>query len=741
MSSTKKSSYIKKDSINSGISTNSAHSNNLNKKNQCLYKREILSSLIRLPTKIKQDGVIKSYNIENIQREKKKYNTRPITVNLNKSINKQNIISPYKSNQDNNYNNNNNDFNTSYSIQQKTKIDILINNLYDLFHQIQLLFLNGKNCINECNDWIEIFNSNIEFIVEMCNANEYLPLINNSLNLLFFTIIIIYDICNQNKFYLFNDDMKNVFEIYLLLSENIFERCKNPNKVNLQIQSNTISIANKDLNSFLNQLILNYHQINSNISRELTTLFKRLRRINTNDIYDFYQTKIKQYELNYQNTNIHNLNNNSINNTQNINNKINITQNINNNYYNNYQKNYQNSNNEDSYMNIYNYKNKYYSSNTSNSMPIPKNYSSKIINGPGNVLTTDINYIGAALTNSGVIFPFKKTSAMRQREKNDRIRSISSNMNTTYSNDNNLDYFNQNNNNYIHNNNYSNNTSPNYHNNNFEYFDNKYNIFESNNSNFNNYLINNYNINNEYNQRNLNSYSNQNTIKYYDYNTKNSNKNYYNLNYNNFNNRNIGNINLNYNSIQQNQNYNQRQNIININTPLIPFSPDKQFTLVLDLDDTLSYVSKDTNKIYLRPGLREFLQSLHSYYELIVFTSENKEYADQIIDFIEIEQKFFDYRLYKQNSNYSNEKNIKDIKKLGRDFKRTIIIDDKDENVELNNAIIIKSFFVNNNYHNLNDSVLYDLIGILIKIAKEEPNDIRNSLRRYRSEINKQIIK
>ena len=71
MSSTKKSSYIKKDSINSGISTNSAHSNNLNKKNQCLYKREILSSLIRLPTKIKQDGVIKSYNIENIQREKK----------------------------------------------------------------------------------------------------------------------------------------------------------------------------------------------------------------------------------------------------------------------------------------------------------------------------------------------------------------------------------------------------------------------------------------------------------------------------------------------------------------------------------------------------------------------------------------------------------------------------------------------------------------------------------------------
>ena len=730
----KKSSYIKKDSINSGISTNSAHSNNLNKKNQCLYKKEILSSLIRLPTKIKQDGVIKSYNIENIQREKKNYNTRPITVNLNKSINKQNIISPYKSNQDNNYNEYNN---TSYSNQQKSKIDILINNLYDLFNQIQLLFLNGKNCLNECNDWIEIFNNNIEFIVEMCNSNEYLPLINNSLNLLFFTIIIIYDICNQNKFNLLNDDIKNIFEIYLILSENIFERCKNSDKINLQIQSNTISIANKDLNSFLNQLILNYHQINSNISRELTTLFKRLRRINTNDIYDFYQTKIKQYDLNYQNTNSQKFNNNNINNIQNYN------------YYNNYEKNYQNSNNEDSnisYMNTYNYKTtKYYSSNTSNSMPIPKNYSSKIINGPGNFLTTDINDIGAALTNCGVIFPFKKTSAMRQKDKNDRIRSISSNMNiSTYSNDNNLDYFNQNNNNYIHNNNnFSNNTSPSFQNNNFDdFYNNNINIFESNNSNFNNYVNNNYNINNKYNQRNLNSYPNQSTIKYYDSNTKNSNKNNYNLNYNNFNNRNIGNININLNLIQQNKNYNnQRQNIININTPLIPFSPDKQFTLVLDLDETLSYVSKETKKIYLRPGLREFLQSLHPYYELIVFTSENKDYADQIIDFIEIEQKYFDYRLYKQNSIYYNKNYLKDIKKLGRDFKRTIIIDDKDENVELNNGIIIKSFYVNNNYHNLNDSVLYDLIGILIKIAKEEPNDIRNSLRRYRSEINKQIIK
>ena len=57
----------------------------------------------------------------------------------------------------------------------------------------------------------------------------------------------------------------------------------------------------------------------------------------------------------------------------------------------------------------------------------------------------------------------------------------------------------------------------------------------------------------------------------------------------------------------------------------------------------MNHYSKNTNKIYLRPGLRikKFLQSLHSYYKLIVVNSENKDYTEQIIKFIVIEQKTF----------------------------------------------------------------------------------------------------
>ncbi len=699
MSSNKeRQSYQKKESINNKLRTNIVNLNN--SINQCLYKKEILSSLLKLPTKIKQDGIIKSYKIKNIERENKIYNSRPITVNLNKSFNQSNLISPYKNN------NNNNNFN------EKNNIEIVINNLNDLFNQIQISLFQKKNCLNDINNWIEMFYNNINIIIENFNANEYLPLINNSLNLLFFSIIIIYDICCQNKIDFYIEDIKIIFNNFILLSESIFERCKN-NKIDLQQQSNLISVSNKDLNYNLTQLIKYYNQINYNISKEIDNLFKRLRRINSSDIYDFYQTKIKLFEIKEKNknNNLNNINNYSDSKTYNLNYNSFYPRNKNNVLISHYNSNTINlfnnkRNNEE-------YNNKKYSSYTSNSTPNPSNNYSKIIKkGPGKFLTTEINFIGAALSN-GVIFPFKKTSAMRLKEKNDRLRSISNNSN--YS-DNNIDYYNQSNNNY------SNNTSPIYHSNFF------------NDNNYNNNEIIEYENNNYYNVNHIKN-NKSNIIR----NIITDNNNFSKINNDYYNNENIGKIDL--NIPEPNINYNQRT--ININTPLIPFSPDKPYTLILDLEETLSYISKNTKKIYLRPYLREFLNSLLPYYELIIITNYYKDYADQIINFIENQRKYFDYRLYRQNSNYSNEKyNYKNIQKLGRDYKRTIIIDDKDENIELNNAIIIKSFIINENYNfNINDSVLFDLINILIKIAKEEPSDIRHCLRKYRNEINRQITK
>ena len=577
-------------------------------KNQCLYKQEVLSSLLRLPTKIKQDGIIKSYNIENIERQRNNYYSRAISINEKKS----------------NY-----DIN---SINNLNKIENIINSLNDLFNQIQTSFMKGKNCVKICNDWINIFNNNVDFIIEMTEAHEYLPLINNALNLIFFTILLIYDISNQNKFQFFFDEIKNILNIFMLLTESIFDRCKN--KINLKKQSIVISVSLKDLNNNINKIVSNYYNINNEIANEFISLFKKLRRINTNDIYYFFQKYFKK-EHNYLSND--NFTNDNINNdfpleyqerfyTQqdqidNLRNSI---------------KNYPLNNNELYTINLKN-KNKPYLHNTFNSSLNPKQFS------PGNILITDLNYVGAVVTNSGVIFPFRKSNKMRSMSIN--------------SNSNNIE---------LNNKNYSHNTSPHY------------------------------NVNIQY-----------------------------------FNNNNIGQINLRLSDPSKNS----YRNSLDKNIPLIPFSPIRNYTLLIYLEENIVFIPKGTNNIYLRPYLREFLNNIYPYYELFVFSESIKGYADQIIDFIEHQQKFFDYRLYRENSNYINNHYYLDIKKLGRDLKRIIVIDHSF--IYENNEITITPFFFdeNNNQNTiLNDNVLIFLNNLLIKIAKEKPNDVRESLRKYKIE-------
>ena len=104
----------------------------------------------------------------------------------------------------------------------------------------------------------------------------------------------------------------------------------------------------------------------------------------------------------------------------------------------------------------------------------------------------------------------------------------------------------------------------------------------------------------------------------------------------------------------------------------------------------------------MTPGLRDFLHSLLLYYELIIFTTGLKEYAHQIIKFIEKDEKYFSYRLYLQNAIFVNANYYKDINKLGRDLKTIIIVDDKPINIKLQkeNRIIIKPFIIGKENNN-----------------------------------------
>ena len=171
--------------------------------------------------------------------------------------------------------------------------------------------------------------------------------------------------------------------------------------------------------------------------------------------------------------------------------------------------------------------------------------------------------------------------------------------------------------------------------------------------------------------------------------------------------------------------------------PYLNFPCKKKFTLVLDLDETLisfKLIENSQNKgtLRIRPGLNDFLFNMKKYYELILFTSALKEYADPLLDIIEKKEKFFDYRLYRNHTVIYNKDFIKDIHKLGRSIKKIIIIDNSPQNLRLQkeNGIMIKAFWGDNK----NDTALYELKDILIKIACKF-EDVREGIAAYKDDI------
>ena len=163
----------------------------------------------------------------------------------------------------------------------------------------------------------------------------------------------------------------------------------------------------------------------------------------------------------------------------------------------------------------------------------------------------------------------------------------------------------------------------------------------------------------------------------------------------------------------------------------------KKYTLVLDLDETLIHFKIDPENetkgvLQFRPGLFEFLNGINKFYELVVFTASTQDYADHMINLIEQEKIYFDYRLYRNHTTIIGRDFIKDISKLGRDLSRIIIVDNMAQNFRLQkeNGITIKSFWGKE----VDDRALIDLLPILLNIAKNNM-DVRSGIVYYKNDI------
>ena len=173
-----------------------------------------------------------------------------------------------------------------------------------------------------------------------------------------------------------------------------------------------------------------------------------------------------------------------------------------------------------------------------------------------------------------------------------------------------------------------------------------------------------------------------------------------------------------------------------IPAPYLRTKNNKNYSLILDLDETLIHFKPGNNDeegvVRIRPGVTEFLEEIGQYYELIVFTTGTQDYADLLIDAVEEDKIYFDHRLYREHATTIDNEIVKDLRNIGRPLDKIIIIDDNPQCFKLQkeNGIAIKPFLGEDNY----DKVLFGLIPILKNIAKEG-GDIRNGLIKYKNKI------
>ncbi|KAF2663895.1 hypothetical protein BT63DRAFT_418783 [Microthyrium microscopicum] len=131
-----------------------------------------------------------------------------------------------------------------------------------------------------------------------------------------------------------------------------------------------------------------------------------------------------------------------------------------------------------------------------------------------------------------------------------------------------------------------------------------------------------------------------------------------------------------------------------------------QKTLVLDLDETLihshskggrfaqghmvevkmqhavgvggTYIGPQIPILYYvhkRPHCDEFLRKVSKWYNLVIFTASVQEYADPVIDWLELEKSYFSARYYRQHCTHKNGAYVKDLVLIEPDLSKVMIVD------------------------------------------------------------------
>jgi Dullard-like phosphatase family protein len=170
-----------------------------------------------------------------------------------------------------------------------------------------------------------------------------------------------------------------------------------------------------------------------------------------------------------------------------------------------------------------------------------------------------------------------------------------------------------------------------------------------------------------------------------------------------------------------------------VKEPFITTPPEKPYTLVLDLDETLvHYIDTHNRGKYLpRPFVNDFLSEMAEFFEIVVFTASLQDYADWILDDLD-KEKVIRHRLYRHHTIPAGTFFLKDLNKIGRDIRKVVIVDNVSENFQFNseNGILIKSW-----YEDQSDTALKELAVFLKQIWENKIEDVRVFLNNTRKEM------